>query len=265
MQAWYSAQMRIWSTGLKLIALLALCVSFAQASEILYWEDDVLGTSVVPGAIALAGDTGVAAASDTGFDSLLTSQAWSAVIIDIADLPLSSYDSAILGDLTAYVNNGGLLIGDDYYTDNAGGGDTGLTALFQATAVGNNASSITNDGSALFSAIAGNISVFNPDWAVYDVTYTPTGTATGIGVSGAGYGIIQGSVGSSGGITFLNGPLTDAYTDLSQGQQLIANEIAFAGTASTSPPPAAPEPGTIVLLGSGFVTLAVYRRRRYRA
>src|ERR1022692_3760972 len=115
MQEWHSAPMQIWSAGLKLAALLALCVSFAQASELLYWEDNVLGTSVVPGAIALAGDTGFAAASDTGFDSLLTSQAWSAVIIDIADLPLTSYDSAILADLTAYVNNGGLLIGDAYY------------------------------------------------------------------------------------------------------------------------------------------------------
>jgi hypothetical protein len=257
----YLANTKIWPTGLKLAALLALCVSLANASEVLYWQDDVIGSSVIPGAITLAGDTGVAAASDTNFDALLTSQAWSAVIIDIENLPLTSYYSAIPGDLATYVNNGGLLIGDDYYTSTPGG-DTGLASLFQATAVGNNASSITNDGSALFSGIAGNIGVYSSDWTVYDVVYNPTGTANGYGSSGAGYGIIEGSSGS--GTTFLNGPLADAYTNLSQGQQLIANELSYATTATGPSSPATPEPGTMVLFGSGFISLALSQRRRRR-
>ena len=248
---------RIWHSGLKLAALAAFCVSLANADQILYWQDSVQGTSAIPGAITLAGYTGVAASSDTHFDSLLTSQAWAAVIISIGNLPLTSYDSSILGDLTTYVNSGGLLIGDDY--DIASGGDTGLASLFQATAAASfNAIAVTNDSSVLFNNIVGNIGLTNPGWSVWDVEYNATGAATAYGPSGSGDGIIEGTTGS--GRTFLNGPLPDAFLNLSQGQQLIANEIGF---ATTSPaPPTIPEPGTVFLIGSGLAALTVFQRRR---
>jgi len=255
----YLFQTQIWRTGVKLAGLAVLCGSLANAGQVLYWQDFILGTSAVPGAITLAGDTGTAATSDTNFDSLLTSQSWSAVIISIQNLPLSSDDSSILGDLTTYVNNGGLLIGDDY--DTANGGDTGFSSLFQATEVDSNAASVTNDGSPLFNNITGDIDLSNPGWTVYDVTYDPTGTATAFGHSGGGNGIIEGSSGT--GTTFLNGPLVDTYTDLGQGEQLIANELAYA--SSSGPPPAVPEPGTMVLFGAGLAVLTVYQRHRRRA
>jgi len=232
------------SAGLKLAAVAALCCSLASAGQVLYWTDDTEGTSAIPGAITLAGDTGTAATSDTDFVALLTGGTpWSGVIIGIQGSPIFLYSSSIIPDLTTYANDGGLLIGADWYS-----GDSSFFSLFQASVAGQNAGSITNDGSWLFTGIAGNIGIFNPVWGVYDQYYTPTGAAIGHGPSGSGYGIIQGATGS--GTTFLDGPLFDSYATLSQGQQLIANELGYTGTST-------PEPGTFaLLLGSSVLLLA---------
>lgn len=232
------------SAGLKLAAVAALCCSLASAGQVLYWTDYTVGTSAIPGVIALAGDTGTAASSDTNFVALLTGgTTWAGVIIGIQDSSLSSYSSSIIPDLTAYVSGGGLLIGAEWYSS-----DSSFYSLFQASVAGYNAGSITNDGSWLFTGIAGNIGTTNPGWGIYDQYYNPTGTAMGYGPSGSAYGIIQGATGS--GTTFLDGPLFDSYGTLSQGEQLIANELGYTGTST-------PEPGTFaLLLGSSVLLLA---------
>jgi hypothetical protein len=231
-----------------LAVLAAFCGSLASAGQVLYWTDAIIGTSAIPGAITLAGDSGVAATSDTDFDSLLTGGTWSGVIIGIQNSSFSSYDGSILGDLTSYVSGGGILIGADWQAN-----DSVFYSLFQASVAGSNAESIANDSSPLFTGITGDIGLTNPGWGIYEQYYTPTGTATGFGPSGSGSGIIQGATGS--GTTFLNGPLFDSYTDLSQGEQLIANELG----AST----AAPEPGTSALLLGSFSVLFLARRKLF--
>lgn len=240
----------IFCRYLMLGALMAFSGCLAQAGSVLWWIDDEPGTSVVPGAISLAGDTGTEATSDTNFDSLLTSQSWSAVIIGIQDHPFDSYDASLDTDLTNYVQNGGLLIGADWIPT-----DADFYALFQASPVGANDASITNDGSPVFTNITGNIGISNNSaWGTYDQSYSPTGSATGFGPSGSGFGIIEATNGS--GITYLDGPLFDSYTDLSQGEQLVANELG--GGTST------PEPGTFVLLAGGFAGLALRAARKKR-
>jgi hypothetical protein len=237
--------------SLKLVALAVICGSLASA-DVLYWVDYTQGTGVVPGGITKAGLTGVAATSDDNFDTLLTTKTWDAVIISLQNSALLSLNPSILPDLISYVNKGGRLIGSDWYE-----GDTGFYALFQAGLVDVNNPSVTNDGSALFNAITGDIGLANPNliYGTFDRSYSAQAGGTGFGPSGTtgGFGIIQGNNGR----TFLNGPLTDTYVDVSQGQQLIANELT--GSAVENP---VPEPATFVLLLGAVGGLMLIRKNK---
>jgi hypothetical protein len=226
----------------KLAALTTICGSLACA-DVLYWIDSEPFTSAIPGAITLAGFTGVAATSDTDFDTKLTTGTWDAVIIAIQGNPLSSFNPNILPDLTIYVNNGGRLIGTDWNP-----GDTSFYSLFDAAPVDLNNSSITNDGNALFNGIVGDISLTNPGFGIFDQSFSPLAGGTGFGPSGGGFGIIQGNSAR----TFLFGPLFDTYTALSQGEQLVANAL----NPSANP---IPEPGTFALLLGAFGGLMLVR------
>lgn len=236
--------------SLRILTLAAVCGSMAHAGSVLYWIDATAGgTNVVPGAITLAGDTGTAAASDTDFDTLLNDGGWSAVIIGLGSSNLGAYDANILPDLTTYVNGGGLLIGADW--SNA---DSGLFNLFDASPVDSNDTSITNDSNPLFNGISGDINLTNPGYGTYDQSYSALAGGTGVGPSGGGYGIIVGN----GGLTFLDGPLFDTYSDPTQGEQLVANEL---GAQS-----GVPEPGTLSMLLGGLSCIAfgAARKRKTR-
>jgi hypothetical protein len=251
---------QILTRGLKLAALAAICGCLASA-DVLYWTDFQLpgmpGVNVIPGGIALAGFTGVAATSSADFDSKLTTGTWSAVIIAIQGNSVGSYN--ILPDLTTYVNNGGTLIGTDWDATD----DSAFLSLFDAAPVGVNTTSVTNDGNALFNGITGNISLANPGWGVYDQSLSALAGGTGIGPSGSGFGIIEGNNGQ----TFLNGPLFDTYKDPSQGQQLVANELSGAAAFPTLRlnVDSVPEPGTFVLLLGAVGGLMLVRKLRRRA
>jgi hypothetical protein len=237
--------------SLQLAGLAAICGSLASA-DVLYWiefELDPPAVNVIPGGIASAGFNGVAATSSADFDTKLTSGTWDAVIIAIQGNPFSSF--GLLPDLTNYVSGGGKLIGGDWDHD------PDFYALFNAAFVDVNNSSVTNDGSSLFNAISGNISITNPStptfptgWGIFDNSMSPLAGGIGIGPSGGGFGIIQGN----GGRTFLNGPLFDTYTDPSQGEQLLANEL----TGGIETP--VPEPATLALLLGAFGGLLLVRK-----
>jgi hypothetical protein len=245
--------------GLKLAALAAICGSLASA-DVLYWTDFQLpgmpGVNVIPGGIALAGLTGVAATSSADFDAKLNSGTWSAVIIAIQGNSVGSYN--ILPDLSTYVANGGTLIGTDWDAAD----DSAFFSLFDAAPTGVNNSSITNDGDPLFNGITGNVSLTNPGWGVYDQSFTALAGGTGIGPSGSGFGIIEGNNGQ----TFLNGALFDTYKTPGQGQQLVANELTNGAFPTQrligDSIDAVPEPGTFVLLLGALGGLMLVRATR---
>jgi hypothetical protein len=231
--------------GFKLAGLALVFAALATAGQVLYWTDYSYAGNVIPGAIALAGDTGTAATDIGSFESLLASQSWSAVIVGVQNFPADSY-GGLVSDLSAYVSGGGKLIGADWSS-----GDSDFYSLFQATPVDMNNASIMNDGSSLFAGISGDIYTTNPGYGVFDQSYSALAGGMGFGPSGGGYGIIIGN----GGMTFLDGPLFDSYLDVGQGQQLVANELGYTPI---------PEPATFALLLGGLAGLAIARRKRAR-
>ena len=66
------------------IAVGAVCVGLAgvqhASAAVLFWDDFSVGTSAVPGAIALAGLTGVGAVNQADFNTKLAAGGWDAVI-----------------------------------------------------------------------------------------------------------------------------------------------------------------------------------------
>ena len=199
------------------------------AGNVLVFEDYVVGTSAIPGALTLWGGCGTCTTTtDTGTFNTL-----------------GEY-SASAAELTAYINAGGRLIGQTWLTG-------GLDGLLQASHVSSNGNVITTDGNAVFAGLGSTISLSNPGWGIYSQGWSPVGGAVGIGTfSSGGSAIILGN----GGRTYLNAGLTDTYSPTSDGSRLIANEIGLVLNETS-----VPEPSTFVGLGLGLAVLALRRLR----
>jgi len=224
--------------------LMAVPASAGTVANVLIFEDYVVGTSAIPGALALwGGCVTCTTTTDTAtFNSALAGGGWDLVIF--AEQNQDQYSASGAG-LTAFVNGGGKLIGQTWLTG-------GLDGLLQASYVSQNGSVITTDGNPVFAGLGATISLSNPGWGIFSEGWSPTGGAFGIGsLSSGGSAIILGN----GGRTYLNAPLTDTYSPQSDGERLLANEI---GVLSGS----VPEPSTFVALGLGFAVLAIRKLRR---
>src|ERR1035437_1336296 len=272
-------------------ALAVFCMAGTlSAANVLAFEDYTVGTSALPGALALWGGCGVCTiTNDSGtFNTDLTAGGWDVVIY--AEQNNSTYPSSA-AELTAYVGGGGKLIGDTWQTGGLDGllgasqasenglvittsgdavfaglgakvggggnlmGDTwqtgGLDGLLGASQASENGLVITTSGDAVFAGLGATINLTNPGWGILSQGWNPVGGAVGIGsLNSGGSAIILGN----GGKTYLNAPLTDTYSPVSDGERLIANELGqLTGT---------PEPATFVGMGLGLAVLAMRRLRR---
>jgi hypothetical protein len=221
----------------------------AEAVNILYFEDQSLGTSAVCGALALLGLTGstTTATDTTNFNTLLTSNAYDLVIFGEQDSSTTFLDVSVA--LTGYVSGGGKVLGTTWL-------DEGFGALMGAAGrVEENATTITTDGSPIFAGLGPTIELIDPGWGVFSSSWDE-GAATGLGTLGAGAAVVQ----ANGGRTLLYGPLFDTYDDLPEGERFIANGIGLLLDETT----AVPEPSALATLGFGLFGLWLVVARRAR-
>lgn len=223
---------------------MALClVGTASASTILWWTDGNLGTDVIPGGIALAGDTAVQATGSADFVTELNAGGWDAVIF--GEQSFFTFSGSVETALQNYLAGGGHIIAATWVPNSQGD----LPGFMQGTEVDQNGTSITTDASAIFAGLGGTIALTNPGYGTFSQSYAAQAGATGFGSLGGGSAVILGNNGH----TYLNGPLFDTYSNVAQGQQLIANELgAFA----------APEPSSLLMMGVGLLCLTCMGYRR---
>ena len=230
------------------ILLLGLLAPFGlDAATVLVFQDMTLGTSVIPGALALWGGCGTCTnASDTlHFKTLLAGGGWDVVIYAEQNNP---WDSETATAMTQYVGSGGRVIGQTWLAG-------GLSTLLEATGHGTNGTTITTTAHPIFTGFAGAILLSNPGWTTtFSRGWDPVGSATGLGTSSSGGSAV---ILGNGGHTILNAGLTDTYSPLADGERLLANELAFLAGQDGQ----VPEPSTWAAMGLGLAALVLKKFR----
>lgn len=235
----------------KLLFVAAVCAaSVAHAANVLTFTDLNLGTSVLPGALALSGVCGTCTQTSdaNAFHNAYLGGNWDLLIVATQNFGPSSYPN-VFGDLASHITGGGAAIGQNWLTS-----ESVFAALFEASQTGEvNQTKISTDADQVFAGLGATASLFNPGWGVYTTTLGTLGGGSALGTLGSGAAVVRGN----GGRTYFNSFLLDTFATQSQGERLVANEINLALGCGAP----VPEPSTMAFGAAGLLAL-VFRRMR---
>jgi len=228
---------------LFVFALCLLCTSASFADSVL-WFSDYTGNpgtaNTIAGGITAAGDSGTQASSSANFAALLGGGGFQTAIF--SEQCCFSADASVSAALASFVAGGGHVIGFTWYSSSP------LLGIAGAADIGQNYSSFSTLGDPLFNGLPGTVGLYNPSYGVFSIDLLAGAGATCYGQTAHGACAVVGFNGN-----FINGQLPDTFSVGGDGTQLVANELGAVAT---------PEPGSLVLLGSGMLGLAGTLRRK---
>jgi uncharacterized protein YhjY with autotransporter beta-barrel domain len=175
--------------------------------SVLFYRDVDMGTNGVDVAMSNLGWTAMNITTTSDFTTQVGSGSWDFVVVAQQDYVHFTSGSSEYTALQSYINGGGKVFATTWATGSFEG-------LFGATKAGTNGTTIVVDSNPLFSGMS-NIALHNPGWGIYNIAWTPTDTAKGIGQI---TGVTSGTDGSAivvynNGNTALFGPLFDSFSD----------------------------------------------------
>lgn len=241
--------MRILST----LLFLAATVGPTQGAVLLYNHNATFDL-----ANAALDDLGLAytQANASNFNTLLTGSTWDLVVLDLpSNLPDGGFASLI-----SYIAGGGKALMSFWALQS----HADLAAAFEVQQVSSffdtPAVSFWDPDHPIFDGVA-PLSTWGDNWSDDGDRLDPLGAA--VALAGFATDPTTGEAAivlGNNGMTLYNGFIWDNFSDQVNGRLLIANQIDF--LLSQSSTTAIPEPSTYAMLGSGLLVVAVGARRR---